>query len=701
MVSELYIFKSTKARIKIMFGLPSGWLFSGMNYDMSSDSLSSSLNIQYNLGLAKADLFPGLWSYPALDSMSCVTYPNMLDNNNILLNPMLAVQQWNQQRQNGGGIFNFGGGSNGYGNFGFGDSFNNTGFFGQNGGINGSNNNGNIFGGVFGGNNAGVNNGGNTGLSNEQKELNKLKNVFESLKKQGLSEEVINKYNEALKNKTNAEKVSALKDLLKEVLEDESNAENVKNAIYSDKDIKEKLINLGYKFPDNDIFKAENDNDKTIKKDMKDLKSAIDSDNTNNLQSLAGKIQKNQEQILRYVSAWNKSNIKDNSCKSMIEVVAEKGASKSATEQEPYKGFVKIVSDALISKANKYDDSYAEIAKKVETLSKALEPFNKANAKVTKSQFNDAAKAFQELYALVRITEAQELDKEINEKFGFFNEYKEGIVGSGIITKSVKAELSQEKVDIPTNIDDADGKEDGKKTIEEQAKELGAEFKYTANGVKVYNNSKTGKWYVVDNDELKYVGDGKYVNKDGNICSKKTSETEQSVTDFLQNDKTDNKKQKDNTSKLTDAEKDAEQKAQDVYDKLWGHTSVTEGEEVQQIIEDLETDDIYRFMNKYIELDGSGSKNRNGGLCDQIDNEGDWSLLKTHFKKDVAADVILTLVTKVLKWAEENDLTDDLGYKRLKKYKEDDETGEILRKNAENTDYYIYRLIDKYKNIKD
>ena len=137
--------------------------------------------------------------------------------------------------------------------------------------------------------------------------------------------------------------------------------------------------------------------------------------------------------------------------------------------------------------------------------------------------------------------------------------------------------------------------------------------------------------------------------------------------------------------------------------KLIGNTYATTGMEIIALIDNkLNSSNIYDVLKSYRDVyDDRLGAGGNGGLCDQIDNEGDWSFLGSAFKDDkTKARVIGKIVSYVIDWASNIDCLKNSTYLAdLIEIKGSDvATGdENLRANSEKVDLCIAGLVATYE----
>ncbi len=418
------------------FGLPQGWVFSASNSAILCNNPWDEANMMWNLANERTQAARYMYCYPAADSSFGIPF-GLPSQNDCLLNPNLALEQA-KYNNNGNNIFGmsnvFGMGNNGF-NFDmsnpWGTSFGNT-------------------------------QGGSSNPTTETgMQVKKLKDLFnrilkqdQALKKDGksslLTDAQRERINKALKEgKTDEEKLEALQKMYKSF----SDKKLFKKAIASDDDFRKQLKSIGYDFGSYET-NAEKKDRKTKQKLLEDIytelnmntsKTETEGKNTNRVEKLASSAQAIGENIIEYTSLWNQSHNK-----SMIDILAEKLPS-SKSERVLYETAMTNLSNGLINKAKEVidDKSMPKLEAAKTALSDALEAAK--GDKLSKSSMEKVSKAFNALYAQIRMTEAARVNAAIKEKYGFMNEIDgQKVFSDDFIKEDIKRALEKEGItDIP------------------------------------------------------------------------------------------------------------------------------------------------------------------------------------------------------------------------------------------------------------
>lgn len=243
------------------------------------------------------------------------------------------------------------------------------------------------------------------------------------------------------------EKLQALKDVSKKL-----NSSVIKESLLSMDPYKAQLIKSGYNVGRNDadaqlldgIDLAESEIRKSGKVDT--LCSNV----------LSGD---DDEKIIKIFSYWNdKFNSKDP--KGIIRLIAKHLPSKSGTTTDPYvnqKKAVDHIANSLIAQVNKVkatldkdanltllDNSSKEVA---DALVTASNNFNKENLDKLAAKVDD-------LYARLRLIEAEKIRNNIQKDYKFINDITgKTIINDGLIVKETEKDLKSEGISLPTNRD--------------------------------------------------------------------------------------------------------------------------------------------------------------------------------------------------------------------------------------------------------
>ena len=475
----------------------SGFHFSSINHALVSENPSDSINLFWNQQMEKNRANAISFFTPNFDATIGFEYPEFGMFGNNLLNPMLAIQQTMQSFQNGSwmnGMNNFGGFGNfgnfgGFGNFGFGSPWGNFQFpwtrqDGQ----------------------------GGSGATAADKEYNKLKKALTEYKKSAEAmgdNELVDKINSAL-NKSGKvdEKLSAIKELCKSL-----DPIKMQNALLATDPYKADLIKIGYKVSNNDA-------DKDLQRRIEAAYTEIDTaGGTNKLCAnvLSGE---DDPEILKKLSFWNDKHNKT-SDKSMLRAIASKIPNKKE-DQTDYKKVVDCVTNSLISysvrvKQNYDGTDFTNLDKSVDEVTKALKA---ATDNLNKTTVNKLADKVEDLYARLRLIEAERVRNNIQKDYNFMNNYftNKSVVNDNLVVSETKKDLTSEGIKIPTNTDVvptnrqevAPSTDLDNKPVDEQISELTTNSKdlhelATKKGKVYYSNkynNEPAQWYMKDGDKL-------------------------------------------------------------------------------------------------------------------------------------------------------------------------------------------------------
>ena len=480
----------------------SGFHFSSVNQAITSENPSDSINLFWNQQMEKNKANASLFLTPNFDPTIGFEYPEFGTFGNNLLNPMLAIQQTMQSFQNGSwmnGMNNFGGFGNfgnfgGFGNFGFGSPWGN-------------------FQSPWGNNQAG------TGNTAADKEYNKLKKALTEYKKAAEAmgdNELVDKINSAL-NKSGKvdEKLSAIKELCKSL-----DPTKMQNALLATDPYKADLIKIGYKVRNNDA-------DKDLQRRIEAAYTEIDTAGTVN--KLCANVLSGEDdpEILKILSFWNDKHNKT-SDKSILRAIAPKIPSAKG-DRTDYKKVVDCVTNSLISysvrvKQNYDGTDFTNLDKSVDEVTKALkvvtDNFNKDNVDGLANSVNKLADKVEDLYARLRLIEAERVRNNIQKDYNFVNNYftNKSVVNDNLVVSETKKDLTSEEIKIPTNTDViptnrqevAPSTDLDNKPVDEQISELTTNSKdlherATKKGKVYYSNkynNEPAQWYMKDGDKL-------------------------------------------------------------------------------------------------------------------------------------------------------------------------------------------------------
>ena len=360
---------------------------------------------------------------------------------------------------------------------------------------------------------------GGSGATAADKEYNKLKKALTEYKKAAEAmgdNELVDKINSAL-NKSGKvdEKLSAIKELCKSL-----DPTKMQNALLATDPYKADLIKIGYKVRNNDA-------DKDLQGRIEAAYTEIDT---------AGKVNKlcanvlsgeDDPEILKILSFWNDKHNKT-SDKSMLRAIAPKIPSNKG-DRTDYKKVVDCVTNSLISysvrvKQNYDGTDFTNLDKSVDEVTKALkvvtDNFNKDNADGLANSVNKLADKVEDLYARLRLIEAERVRNNIQKDYNFMNNYftNKSVVNDNLVVSETKKDLTSEGIKIPTNTDVvptnrqevAPSTDLDNKPVDEQISELTTNSKdlherATKKGKVYYSNrgdNEPAQWYMKDGDKL-------------------------------------------------------------------------------------------------------------------------------------------------------------------------------------------------------
>ena len=704
-------------------GMP--FYFSSINHSMLSQNPCDSINLFWNQQIESSKAKELMYMTPAYDFSMVWRFPEVATWGNSLLDPTLAIQQTLQNFQN----------SNSWNNMWSFDNikWNFTPWTNKDGNDNGSK----------------KNDAERLAEKRMQREYNDLKTLITAYKNiaQGnstLNPELLDEIEVAL-NKSGKieEKLDALKDVYNK-LSKPALKKTIASISTDDFGLKERLEQAGYNFGDKD-YSYRNAKDTDLNSMLDRIHSeiaSISSSNANGMKEFKGLIEPmvsdSDNEILRVISYWNdkygvtedEDGNKTNEERSIIRFMIKQMDGLDDNAKKDVMSSANKLVDALTARANQIkDNGQAFDETTITALGNQITNVNKAKEAATKDLTSTAlenlAQEFEKLYVMLRRMEALEINQKINNKYGFLNNISTtdvNIINEDIIVKDTEADLKKEGLDgvdtssvqlvdyqPSTVIDDGNGGNGGndeendiasvselKQLVSAGTLEQAKDALNSANEVKNCYKDKNGTYYTVRegkiirlDDVIKVYSNGRCKTKDNkmhNISDIKGTEVTTSFFAALESGKY--------------AQEGEEICA--VLKKLLGHTPKIAGEEIIDTIENrLTSKNIYYVLKGWQEINELGYDGY-GGLCDQIDNEGDWSLLETVFVNDeIKASVIGKIVDCVLDWAKENDLDETVYYKELKKLKDNPPSGieanENIRRNVEQVDQYIAYLYSAYE----
>ena len=517
--------------------------FSGVNSSMLSQNPADSINLSWNMWNARNAANSIMYMTPSFNA-AIFDFPEVMTFGNNLLNPALAIQQTLNSFNNGTWMNGVNGGS----------WFNN------------------MFKSPWADNNT-TPGGGTTDAEKaennlKQKQYDKLKAVLKSYKENSktLTDEQEAKLETALnKGGKIEEKLDALKAVYKEL-----DSKELRKALLALDENKKTLNEMGYNFNDAKYSFKNLEADEGITHDITKIRDEIAEKKYDVLQNYATKSDSN-EGILKLISYWNDeyndADGKDNNDnRSIIRHIATNLPTDNAAKKNAKETVGSLV-NALVNKAKDVSARIGDCDKldKVRTELENLSTTTKN--RFDKSNLNKLAEKFEEVYARIRIAEAEELSAKIRKDYAFLNDISESdtdFVNTNLVVEDVKADLEAEDVTIPKdldNINDGDNDGDDTKNVQQQVKKLydNGDLRDTAcNEPEVYYSDKNKKHYMIKDGEFVELKNVSEIKEDGSCVltdgtSKKLEEVETSKVDpaTLKTDGKSGKESKDETVEET------------------------------------------------------------------------------------------------------------------------------------------------------
>lgn len=377
--------------------------------------------------------------------------------------------------------------------------------------------------------------GGSGGTAEEKlqyAQYDKMKKILNEYKKVATDSEKA--YIEEAMSKSGKidEKLQALKDVSKKL-----DSSVIKESLLSMDPYKTQLIKSGYNV-------GRNDADAQLLDGIDLAESEIRK--SGKVNTLCSKVLSgdDDEKIIKIFSYWNdKFNSKDP--KGIIRLIAKHLPSKSGTTADPYvnqKKAVDHIANSLIAQVNKVkatldkdanltllDNSSKEVA---DALVTASNNFNKENLDKLAAKVDD-------LYARLRLIEAEKIRNNIQKDYKFVNDMTgKDIVNDKLIVSETVKDLKSEGISIPSNRDIVpSGMKDERvisalddKPVEEQIEGLKSKKMLTASKdhKDVYVSGKTGyepaHYYKKEGEQLVELKDVKSIDKNG-VCTLRNGQT--------------------------------------------------------------------------------------------------------------------------------------------------------------------------------
>ena len=307
----------------------------------------------------------------------------------------------------------------------------------------------------------------------EAKKAASLKKVFDSVKKLAenknnrfpkIPDELIEKAKKAMEKETAKEQLDAMKEVMASIPEDV-----LRKTVLADDEVKKQLKAAGYNFnllSNKYSIKGDdvNESDITHDKRLAAIRSDIESSTYNytEFQNLSSQLNgEDAARILEFVSAWNSKY----SEKLFDVIAAHIPDGKSEVKLSSAQNCVSTIANALVIKADEYD-GYPEISRLRKVLSEKIQNIQSPDGASTKDRKDvftkeniaEISKAFNELYARLRMQEALKVRDYIksNDDFRALNEVKEGIINDDMIIEETMKDLEREGITNYPKVNDLD-----------------------------------------------------------------------------------------------------------------------------------------------------------------------------------------------------------------------------------------------------
>ena len=475
--------------------------FSSINSSMVSQWPSDSINLMWNQLNQKNMTNSILFMTPSINT-AIYDFPEFTNWGNNLLNPMLAIQQTIQSFNNGNWM-NLGG---------------------NNGGFNWDNMWKNF-------KNPWGNNSGNSSISSDNLEYDALKALIDKYKDMYGETQAIK---DALdKTGTSDEKLLALKEAYKTL-----NSKKLEKALLELPEYKNILEAAGYKY-------GRTDNDSDATKKLRTNVASIHSElSAGKWDKLAATYGANDEQgeILQVISSWN-DKYSGNEERSILRLCANH-IGDSDEEKILQRNILRNLVGSLNQKAAELESEFDTPCPKLkEAMTAMLEASadlgstDEDLADFTKRNVNKLAEKFENLYAIIRLMQAELIRNDIKTKYGFLNNISSNdkdFVNDNLVINATMSDLKAEGINID-NIeidvieeesdevnDEIIDIDDEYETPEEKLEALkdNDKLKKSANEnvyeTKTDSQNVTKHFYMANGENLVELKDVKAIDKDGN-----------------------------------------------------------------------------------------------------------------------------------------------------------------------------------------
>lgn len=716
--------------------------FSSINQAMISQNPRDSINLFWNEQMLKSQSNAMRFMTPVFDFSSTWMYPEFTQFGNNLLNPMLAVQQCMNNWQNNSGVQNL-----------WSQTPWNQPFTMNIPSANNTTNTSNM---------SDADKAKYKKMDREYEALKTLINTYKNvaIANKSINPDLLDKIEVALSNNGAApkdasegekkrpaieRKLDALRDIYNQ-LDKNALRKAVSSLETKDYNIKDILEKAGYKFSAKE-YSYKNAKDADLNNKLSNIHTEIANIEKGKstgltkledmVETLASKADESND-ILRNISYWN-DKYKDKEERSIIRFLTTKMQSSNLDSDDRSniynKHITKLVNalksraEYLMANAEAFDeDTVQALSSQITNVEKALESMSGKLSDKTKAEA--LCKEFEKLYVMLRRMEAQKINVELQQKYSFLNDISStdaDFINDELIVKDTEADLKSEGLDdVDTTQIKLENYKPEPKTAQEEVDELVSDktlskatdrFTPVNEVANCYKDSE-GNYYTVKDGKIMKLDDVEYVYSNGRCVTKDKKMhniadivgTEVKASDIKPAKVEEKVEEKPAKITQNKEEKTLEEQAKEyatTLNKLINHTSVEDGLKIKSTIEKkLNAENIYLVLKSYKnDFNNRLGLGGHGGLCDQIDNEGDFSFFASAFSSDeIKARAIAKIVDCVLTWAENNDLQGDY-YTELKNLRDKPEEGiesaENLRKNVELVDKYIACIIAEYETELD
>ena len=307
--------------------------------------------------------------------------------------------------------------------------------------------------------------------------FNDIKKVLSDLGSP-LAESLIKRAEDAMKEEKAEDRLKEMKAVLKLIPEDK-----LMKAIYAKDDVKSLLVDGGFNISkflnEKDIYTTGKNGDSHIdwrtKAAINDLYQKLKKDNNKTpsvsietFVPFAASI--NENNILGIISNWNDVYHSDET-KSILRHVAnnlpDTSSDAKIPEKEAAKSYVEAIENltkGLLTRADNWSASgnYPKLKADRNAVQNKLNEVTKNSPdNLTKSKIYALADAFDQLYARLRMMEAERINQHITSKYKKdFNEIREGLIDEKTIIKETEADLKSENITKPEEVDNIEKSEE-------------------------------------------------------------------------------------------------------------------------------------------------------------------------------------------------------------------------------------------------